>query len=412
MAKNPIPSDWDGTSWCSRVVCWPDSTLWNGILMGLFTSPQRGRFWDEKTGTITDVQVVGREIFDRNSDLEECCMACTEATSVADAIIAAMSSFGGTSGVCGCGSGGAGSEEPPDSPIEPGPPGQQQGDPPPGFDTWADYEDYKCAIATWIVESIQTDLAWYETINIVTIALSSVIGALITPIPFDDVAAIIGLMLTLSLEGVFLTAVQDIGAAVAADFDDFVCALYQAPNAEEAKANWDEQVDTSIDAQTGAFYAFVEKGILAAMVSNAAINKLFDEDIALRNTIEPGDCSGCVPCPQAWVWGSGDLQNGGTWLSGDSPGPEHRMQFHLGWQQKAIITAITGWTDAAGAPEDNWRMWSAEGVGCAITSGFDVLEQINPPALPFNIDCVQGATIRSGTPFSIAWTVVGPGENC
>ena len=412
MSKNPIPADWDGQSWCSRVGCWPDSVLWNGLLTGLVSSPQRGRFWDEKTGSILDIQDTGREIFDRNSSLEECCMACTEATSVADAIISAVSSMSGSNGVCGCGSGGASSEEPPDSPIEPGAPGQEEGSVPPGFDTWSEYEDYKCAIATWIVERVQIDLAWFETVDWLTITATSVVAALVTPIPFDDIAAITGFMVALTLEGVLLTAAQDLQNAVAGDFDDFVCALYQGGNASESKANWDAQVEVSVDAQTGAFYAFIEKSILRATVSNSAINKLFDKDVSLANTIDPGSCVGCNPCPQAWVWGSGDLENGGTWLSGDSPGPEHRIQWHAGSQQKAIMVSLTGWTDAAGSPEENFRLASEEAEGCSKPNGNDVLDQINPPTLPFAMDCVQGGTIRSATEFEMEWTVEGPGENC
>jgi hypothetical protein len=63
--KSPIPSDWNGEDWLCLQLQWPDSPEWVGLLNGILTLLTRGRYWDERTGTITEVQQIAREIFHR-----------------------------------------------------------------------------------------------------------------------------------------------------------------------------------------------------------------------------------------------------------------------------------------------------------------------------------------------------------
>jgi hypothetical protein len=72
--KIPIPDDWNGEEWRCVQINWPNSPLWLALLAGFMSTPSRGRFWDEDTGTITDIQAIGRAIFDRNYPL----VACTD----------------------------------------------------------------------------------------------------------------------------------------------------------------------------------------------------------------------------------------------------------------------------------------------------------------------------------------------
>lgn len=66
MPVIPIPDDWAGTEWACVILEWPDSVQWLGLLRGFVTTPARGRFWDGKTGSITDAQAIGLEIEERN----------------------------------------------------------------------------------------------------------------------------------------------------------------------------------------------------------------------------------------------------------------------------------------------------------------------------------------------------------
>lgn len=71
MPQSPIPSDWDGVSWCCHVIEWPDSPEWLYILSGLLLSPTQGRYWDASTGSIIGAQAVGEEIETRNCLYQE-----------------------------------------------------------------------------------------------------------------------------------------------------------------------------------------------------------------------------------------------------------------------------------------------------------------------------------------------------
>lgn len=68
----PIPNDWNNEEWGCFIVRWPDSPQWRAILRGLLYQQTRGRLWDENTGTITDVQKIGYEIFNKNVPLTRC----------------------------------------------------------------------------------------------------------------------------------------------------------------------------------------------------------------------------------------------------------------------------------------------------------------------------------------------------
>lgn len=77
MPVVPIPDDWDGETWDCMLLAWPSSVQWYAILRGLLTTPGRGRFWDERSGSILAVQAIGREIEERNP-----VMSCEEIVTV------------------------------------------------------------------------------------------------------------------------------------------------------------------------------------------------------------------------------------------------------------------------------------------------------------------------------------------
>lgn len=70
--KVPIPQDWNGESWTCVQVQWPNSPEWVAILTGFISVPGSGRFWDGKTGIITDTQSIGEEIWDKNWPFVSC----------------------------------------------------------------------------------------------------------------------------------------------------------------------------------------------------------------------------------------------------------------------------------------------------------------------------------------------------
>ncbi len=82
----PIPSDWDGQTWQCIQIQWPKSTQWEAILTGLLTYAMRGRFWDERTGSIHAAQAVAWDIFERNRNFTPCA-ECPETPSGQDGAI-------------------------------------------------------------------------------------------------------------------------------------------------------------------------------------------------------------------------------------------------------------------------------------------------------------------------------------
>lgn len=66
MPQIPIPDDWAGADWTCQIIEWPDSEQWLALLRGFMSTAARGRFWDARTGTITDAQAIGLEIERRN----------------------------------------------------------------------------------------------------------------------------------------------------------------------------------------------------------------------------------------------------------------------------------------------------------------------------------------------------------
>lgn len=68
----PIPDDWNGEDWTCVFIDWPDSEEWLALLRGFVSTPQRGRFWDGRTGSILAALEVGQQIADRNGVIVSC----------------------------------------------------------------------------------------------------------------------------------------------------------------------------------------------------------------------------------------------------------------------------------------------------------------------------------------------------
>jgi len=68
----PIPDDFTSDAWLCYAIQWPDSTQWLAILHGLLSTPRMGRFWNAQSGNIKAAQLVGDEIWHRNTPLVSC----------------------------------------------------------------------------------------------------------------------------------------------------------------------------------------------------------------------------------------------------------------------------------------------------------------------------------------------------
>lgn len=237
--------------------------------------------------------------------------------------ITALSASGG----CGCGSGDAGSDEPPGSTQTVDPPGTPGGTVPPGFLDLAEYETYKCDVASWIVDQLRADVVFWQLGTVSTMTLTIFISLLVTPVPGARVAAL--LFAVVALSGLGASVFTVFLAAIDNHRDDLVCALYEATDVATAASDYNAAFDTAVDAETSDLaFRFAIKSVFDLMTSNSVINKLFDKDV--YTSFGSGDCTGCG-IAQWWTamygtplgWGADWVEvqatlAGGIWFLGIS----------------------------------------------------------------------------------------------
>lgn len=323
--KMPIPDDWDGQSFCRFAVCWPDSPLWKIILRGLVTTPARGFFWDERTGYVKGVLAGFRQTVDENIELPEVIMACgdtglQEIAAALNKIGLAMQQQVTVNANCcgdGRGSGGQGQTPPPYNPIEEGDPGV---DPPPeGFDDWAQFDANKCAVATDILVTLRGDIGRMSSVNfalgVLTTLIPIVAPLLLTPIPGDEIAAAITILLIFAAFGaVILSQVQDVLSEYQ---QDLICALYNGSSSADAEAKFEQKFNDSWDASpySTEIWSLSAKEMIAHMIGSASTNKLFE--LQSDRILPPGDCSNCVECT-GLSWDFADFSAQGWELGEDN----------------------------------------------------------------------------------------------
>lgn len=141
-------------------------------------------------------------------------------------------SGGGFVGV-GSGSRGAGVVAEPLNPFEETP----EETPPDGFDTWAEYRAHKCNAAYDIVLHLKVDLLSLSNLDYSAGGYSAIItllvATLLSPIPGDELAVLVGLLLLAAIEYSWLSSLS---AQVQIHADDLACSVYTADDASIAQA--------------------------------------------------------------------------------------------------------------------------------------------------------------------------------
>jgi len=261
--KLPIPDDWDGTTYCDYAVCWPDSEKWRGILRGFITLPQRGWTWDERTGSVLDVQSIGRDITEFNIDLRGCLVACND-TGIADALNAIAVALAANAGAqatatANCGDAGAvsvscGGEtvniinhiELPDgttwpfygtAPVPELPPTGF----PTGYPDLPTFEADRCAKATKMADDWISSLNNLGTTNWIAgvLGAAAIVAALVGLITVPP--AVIPLLLFALTANVGITAfLVQLANALEDNREEVICILYTSDSAEQIVQNISE----------------------------------------------------------------------------------------------------------------------------------------------------------------------------
>ena len=418
MPQYPIPDDWNGQDWKCWCIEWPDSQDWLTLLYGWITTPKRGRFWDGSSGTITDAQEIGKQIYQRNFNLEECLVSCNDTfinllTEISTNIAITASATAG----CGC-SGGS---------IVPTTPGSEAGIPPyrysepPSEAGSPEFELRKCQLAyighsnireyVSAIDASGVDAIISATgraaIPIVTTTIGVLLGELATPFPILDaivggvVGFVLGVALSLLEDGIDLA---DIVTNLDANEEDYICALYLSSGATEAIMDY-LQVASSSGMSTA------NQGVLSALLWVDWLNVLYFSpdgvsaglETVLEDFQSPVDCSVCG-CSNVEV---GDIiltPGTHTWTSEESPNQyEIKLAYQCGCNPWIDVTfnSIAGWTDR-GSQFIDFRLHSA----CGGFNDGDIYNSLDtfPAGQRY---CFKQLVFWSATPFTINVTVHG-----
>jgi len=224
----------------------------------------------------------------------------------------------------GAGSGGTGNTAAPPTDIVTGEPANHTGDPPDGFESWDDYDNYKCALAHWIADSV---VASAQNISFYDLAAAAGIGgiasllasSLLVPVAGEIVWAIAGLAVVAGGLGAFGSLFSDLYEGLSDVVDDLACAMYLGADLDSVVSGLQQIVTDVCDAQFAAGVNVVAAQIAMDMFSTDALNKLFTKDVS--RTYPAADCDGCVE-PQGCITGLG--VNGGTDLGSVYPNDHTR----------------------------------------------------------------------------------------
>jgi len=191
-------------------------------------------------------------------------------------------------GGTGCGAGGAGATE-----TEPSDFDDDGSTPPEGFPDYNTYDEWKCGIAKLVLDQIKSDLNYVKGLAVTEISATLLGFALLTPIPFDDISVLVGVIIAWAVEDILDDLIDAVLTELGIEESDILCGLYNAINAGTASNFLDSWATTNLST-LGAF-------LFSFFINNDSVNRLFEEG----NQILPSnDCSGCGA---VGVWEEGGL---------------------------------------------------------------------------------------------------------
>jgi len=284
--------------------------------------------------------------------------------------------------------------------------------PPGGFDTWEEYREHKCNAASDIVLHLKVDLLSLSNLQLsaggYSALIALIVGVLLTPVPFDDIAAIVSLLLVAAIEISWMTSLS---AEVQNDADDLKCVLYNASDFNDAEASFRSAVGgliTSLD--LGTFASGWLNDLVVALTPPDSLNKLFTAGPTETQDANCEDC-GSGLCELGLTNGdvvSGTLDGGPVTLSsvsvdwnGDPEDPRHII---------SVIGDFCCWslTDFSTDAPDIQHWGEAVDAGCG-PSDIGFFQDGNPP-LDFCLNSLY--MFPNGTSFDTPFQVTLTWESC
>lgn len=173
--------------------------------------------------------------------------------------------------------------------------GNAETDPPPdGFETWEQFNTYKCQAANWVADSLiatyrNLGVLQLSTIAIGSVAVGAALGGLITFIPPAAIVLLIGGLVGL---GISLTVVNAVGDWLSDHRDDVVCMLYGSGSTTAAIDGFWGLVNEALEEITvAASVVSWVKQVTLALLTTDLLETLFTN--SLQANYPDADCSNC-----------------------------------------------------------------------------------------------------------------------
>lgn len=171
---------------------------------------------------------------------------------------------------------------------------------PPEFDDRAEYDTWKCGVAQLIIDLWRTDIEYLQDTDFLAVAASFVAASLLTPIPGDEVIALVGLGIALVVEGTLVAVTNAIATAIDNNEDELRCIFYNAIDAATLKGELESWFDGKLSAVQSTFVGY--------LVNYDVLNWVFSK---VNQILPAADCSSCV-CGWEVIWGSGVIETNGS----------------------------------------------------------------------------------------------------
>jgi hypothetical protein len=305
--------------------------------------------------TEAEFEAVLKAIAEANTDMSTCEDLTNVLGEIRDALFNMASGAGAGCGPCGGGSRGAGESEAPANPYESD--GENY---PSGFSSREQFDQVRCNRAHDIVDNLVSDLQGlagieYGVESSIPQLVTVLVTVLLTPIPYDDIAYLVALLLFTAIAYTYLV---EFSSVVFDNRDDLACILYNAASSGEAQVEFRARLDELV---VGTAYPDPAKAFVYDVVEHLtpldAINLLYANTPTIT---QDGDCSECTDEDLIWSINtlictptqvSGTFIDGGevelescegnyfgTTRAGINSGaqPDEELERHI------VVTAVTG----------------------------------------------------------------------
>lgn len=342
-------------------------------------------------------------------------MDCNDFISELNDIEAAITALGGSGG-CGCGSGGAGATSPPPDDTDTGDITEETGTPPGGYTNWAEYQIFKCDIATWVVNNLLADIRWFQGVQIATMTLAGLSAGVLSVLSaFTLTGVLAALIAILAYE---FTMLEDLETIIEENFEDLLCDIMQGTTSATSMANFIAGLETLIDAEVAdPISEFLLKQLVSYWQDTSSFNLLYahKDDVEMKQIPAGGDCGACgVSCSSILI-GTGTYLGGNVWASGPLAG-RHHIAIHMnstgggrcvdpcGAMELFSFQTFVGWTDYGGG-EYSFKVY--QDSDCPFTpTNATVYQSDTMP--PMGVEyCGGGIEVISGTAFTMELERIG-----